>query len=231
MRLAADGSFAEEVQSAGEPGMFLVRGPSVFPGYKDAVDNRSALTEDGWLITGDLASLDPDGRIRVTGRAKDLIIRSGHNIDPALIEEAVASHPQVELCAAVGQPDPYAGEVPAVYATLRPGASLGADELEAYVAERIAEPPARPRHVYLMGEMPVTTVGKVFKPDLRRKAITRVFDAALGDAGLNARVEQVIEDKKRGLVARIAANGASDDTAVRDVLGPFPVPWEWADAS
>ncbi|MEM7351095.1 MAG: acyl-CoA synthetase [Acidobacteriota bacterium] len=179
-RLAGDGSFSQPAAS-GEPGVLLVRGPNVFPGYKDSSHDGSALTEEGWLITGDLASLDTEGRIRVTGRAKDLIIRSGHNIDPAWIEEAVESHPDIELCAAIGQPDAYAGEVPAVYATLRPGASVTASELEAYVAERIAEPPARPRHIYLVDELPITAVGKVFKPDLRRDAVRRVVEGELAD--------------------------------------------------
>ncbi len=198
MRLAADGSFAGPAE-LGEPGTLLVRGPNVFPGYKDASHDDDALTADGWLITGDLATLDTEDRISVTGRAKDLIIRSGHNIDPAIIEEAVESHPQVELAAAIGQPDAYAGEVPAVYATLRPGANLSTSELELYVADRIAEPPARPRHVYLLDELPVTAVGKVFKPALRRDATRRVVEAALADltkTGVELSLE--IRDRREG---------------------------------
>ena len=182
MRLAADGSFADQVPDGNsESGMLLVRGPNIFPGYKDASRDASGLTDDGWLITGDLASIDAAGRLSVTGRAKDMIIRSGHNIDPALIEEAVEGHPDVELCAAIGQPDAYAGELPAVYATLRPGATVSAEELEAFVAERIAEPPARPRHVYLVDELPMTAVGKVYKPDLRRDATLRVVERDLAE--------------------------------------------------
>ena len=74
--------------------------------------------KDGWLDTGDLASVDGDGFIRLAGRAKDLIIRGGHNIDPATIEDALLAHPDVTAAAAVGRPDPHAGEVPVAFVTL-----------------------------------------------------------------------------------------------------------------
>jgi len=78
----------------------------------------------------------------------------------------------------------------------------------------------------VLADLPKTAVGKVFKPDLRRRAITRVYDAALAEAGLAARVAEVAEDKKRGLVARIATTGTVEDDALRAVLGQFPPAWE-----
>lgn len=153
-----------------ESGMLLLRGPNITPGYRDSKHDINAFTEEGWLITGDLATRGEDGWLRVTGRVKDLIIRGGHNIDPVLIEEAVETHPSVALAAAVGQPDDYAGEVPVLYVTLRAGAESTEDELAAFVAERIAEPPARPRWIEILPEMPMTEVGKIFKPELRKRA-------------------------------------------------------------
>ena len=89
----------------GEIGSVLVRGPQVFPGYKDPQHNAGALLEEGWLVTGDLGYMNAENRLFLTGRQKDLIIRSGHNIDPASIEEIADAHPAVALSAAVGMPD------------------------------------------------------------------------------------------------------------------------------
>jgi len=88
-----------------------------------------------------------------------------------------------------------------------------------------------PRHVEVLDELPKTAVGKVFKPDLRKRAITRIYDAALAEAGLNARVSEVIDSKKRGLVARLERTGDVDEAQVGHVLGQFTRPWEWADAA
>ena len=85
-----------------------------------------------------------------------------------------------------------------------------------------------PRHIEILAELPKTAVGKVFKPDLRRRAITRTYDAALAGAGLPVHVTEVVEDKKRGLVARLAKTGAVNDAAVAPVLGQFSQAWEWA---
>ena len=104
-------------------GMLLFKSPNVFSGFLDPADNAQAFTADGWLVTGDLGWLDAQGRLNLSGRSKDLIIRSGHNIDPKVIEDALAAHPAVQLCAAVGAPDAYAGELPVAFVTLRPGAS------------------------------------------------------------------------------------------------------------
>ncbi len=104
-----------------EIGHLVIKGPNVFPGYKDEQANRGIWIDDGWLDTGDLARRDGDGRFWLTGRQKDLIIRGGHNIDPAVIEEALMRHPAVQMAAAIGRPDAYAGELPMAYVTLRSG--------------------------------------------------------------------------------------------------------------
>ena len=112
--------------------------------------------KDGWLDTGDLASVDADGFIRLAGRAKDLIIRGGHNIDPATIEDALLEHPDVTAAAAVGRPDPHAGEVPVAFVTLAAGSRLTADELEAWAADHVPERAAAPKHVEIVDEIPLT---------------------------------------------------------------------------
>jgi ethanolamine utilization protein EutP (predicted NTPase) len=99
-------------------------------------------------------------------------------------------------------------------------------ELMAYAAKHIHERAALPKHIEILAELPKTAVGKVFKPDLRRRAMVRVYNAALAEAGLAAHVAEVAEDKKRGLVARIATTGAVDDAALAALLGQFPPAWE-----
>lgn len=154
----------------GEVGHLILRGPNVGPGYTDPERNASLFTDDGWLITGDLARLDPDGYVWLAGRSKDVIIRSGHNIDPSLIEDTLTTHPDVLLCAAVGRPDAYAGEIPVAFVTLRAEATVTAEELTAWARDHIAERPAAPATVCILPDLPTTAVGKIFKPALRAEA-------------------------------------------------------------
>ena len=176
--LDAQGLATDQDMPAGQQGMVIFKSPNLFSGFVDPADNANAFTADGWLATGDLGYLDEHGRLNLSGRSKDLIIRSGHNIDPKVIEDALAAHPAVLHCAAVGAPDPYAGELPVVFATLKPGASATEAELLAFVRERVDEPPARPKSVTLLAVMPMTQVGKIFKPELRKLAVDAVASAA-----------------------------------------------------
>lgn len=180
--LDSDGDAADRDLPAGEAGMVLFKAPNVFSGFLDPADTARAFTGDGWLATGDLGWVDAEGRLNLVGRSKDLIIRSGHNIDPKTIEDALGAHPAVQLCAAVGAPDVYAGELPVVFATLRPGASASEAELLAFTAARVDEAPARPRAVVLIDVMPITNVGKIYKPQLRLAAACRVAEAAVDAA-------------------------------------------------
>jgi fatty-acyl-CoA synthase len=153
----------------GETGIIVIKGPNVSPGYT-AQERNPGTFEDGWLISGDLGSVDADGQIFLTGRAKDVIIRGAHNIDPAMIEEHLEAHPAVEISAAIGQPDAYAGELPIVYVTLKTGQEVTEAQISEYLKKRIAEPPAMPKRVVIIDEMPLTPIGKVFKPNLRARA-------------------------------------------------------------
>ncbi len=213
-----------------EVGEICVSNPGVFAGatYTEVEKNKGLYFDGTHLRTGDLGRLDADGYLFITGRAKDLIIRGGHNIDPAIIEEALMGHDQVSFVGAIGQPDAHAGELPCAYVELIKGATTSVAELMAYAKEHIHERAAQPKHIEILDELPKTAVGKVFKPDLRRRAITRTYDTALAEAKLAVRVVEVIEDKKRGLVARVSTSAAVDDAAVAAVLGQFSQAWEWA---
>jgi fatty-acyl-CoA synthase len=227
LRCDAAGAIVAEC-GTDEVGEICVRNPGVGADtYVEPGRNRGLLAEGGYLRTGDLGRIDADGYIWITGRAKDLIIRGGHNIDPALIEEALMQHPEVAFAGAIGQPDAHSGEVPAAYVELVAGGSVTPAALVAHAREHL-EKAAVPRHLEILPELPKTAVGKVFKPDLRRLAIARVFDAALEAAGAKARVGAVIEDRKRGLVA-VLAPGPDGPEDVSEALGRFLTPWQWAE--
>ena len=213
-----------------EVGEICIANPGVYSGatYTEPEKNKGLYVEDRFLRSGDLGRFDSDGYLYITGRAKDLIIRGGHNIDPAIIEEALMGHPSVSFVGAIGQPDAHAGELPCAYVEMAKGSATEVDDLLAYAAEHIQERAAVPKYIEVLAELPKTAVGKVFKPDLRRMAITRIYNAALADAGLPVVVQQVVEDKKRGLVAQLRKSGAAEDQSVTAVLGVFVNPWEWA---
>lgn len=183
VKLNEDGSPSEQEVEIGQSGVILYKGPNVFPGYIDEKATKEIFTHDGWLISGDLGFQDKREMIHITGRAKDLIIRSGHNIDPKMIEDAISHHPDVVLAAAVGAPDDYAGELPVLFVTLKDGASATADELMDYVTRHVDEAPARPKSITILKEMPLTNVGKIFKPELRLLATKKI---------LSNRVEKVL---------------------------------------
>jgi fatty-acyl-CoA synthase len=188
--LDSDGLPTAQTLPAGGKGMVLYQGPNLFSGYLDGAETARSFTPDGWLITGDVGFVDDAGRLHLTGRAKDLIIRGGHNIDPKVIEDALGAHPAVALCAAVGAPDAYAGELPVAFATLKPGSSASEAELLAFTAARVDEGPAKPKSITVLATMPVTNVGKIYKPELRTLATGAVVQALVDEvcaaAGVHA---------------------------------------------
>ena len=213
-----------------EIGEICVSNPGVYLGntYTDDSKNADLYHFGTHLRTGDLGRIDADGYLWITGRAKDLIIRGGHNIDPAEIEEALLIHPAVAFAGAIGQPDAHAGELPCAFVELVDGASVTEDALLEHCKIHVHERAALPKHMTILDELPKTAVGKVFKPDLRKHAITRVFNAALDAAESPARVVSVVDDKTRGLVAQVDLRGSASDDVGR-VLGQFANRWDVAE--
>jgi fatty-acyl-CoA synthase len=212
----------------GEVGVVAISGPNVFPGYKQAKFNKAAFVEPGWLNTGDLGRQDEDGYFWLVGRAKDLIIRGGHNIDPGQIEEVLHRHPAVALAAAIGKPDAYAGEVPVAYVQLKPGVSATGEELCDFAKSRVPERPAAPVEIFVVEKIPLTAVGKIFKPELRYDITVRALGEALKPLeveGISSRVTAGPHDS-HGLLARVevsAQDTAAAEAKVRRLLGAYPI--------
>ena len=223
--IGADGGW--EDLPPGTTGVLAISGPTVFPGYVVGRDEYGYVLDglgkliDGWLDTGDLARIDGEGFVHLSGRAKDLIIRGGHNIDPAVVEDALLAHPQVAAAAAVGRPDPHAGEVPVAYVSLTPGATVGEDELGSWARARVAEPAAAPKAVTVLDALPVTGVGKPNKLPLRADATRRAVLEAITEVSPHATVEVRIVDGT--VLVTVAMARGVDSAAVEAILSRYAI--------
>jgi Acyl-CoA synthetases (AMP-forming)/AMP-acid ligases II len=153
----------------GEPGELMVRGPIVMLGYHGNPEaTAEAIEPDGWLHTGDVATIDASGHVFVVDRRKDMIITGGYNVYPAEIERVLAAHPAVAMVAAGPVPDPIKGELACAYVVLVEGASTSEDELVAYAGEHLAAY-KRPRLVRFVDALPATSTGKIMRRELIKR--------------------------------------------------------------
>ncbi|MFB9313476.1 acyl-CoA synthetase [Nocardioides plantarum] len=224
VRVEEDGSWVDLPR--GQHGVLAISGPTVFAGYvvghgpDGLVLDAGSSVVDGWLDTGDLAWIDDDDFVHLTGRAKDLIIRGGHNINPATVEEALLSHPSVTGAGVVGEPDEHAGEVPVAFVTLSQDTTE--DELLAWASTRVAERAAAPRRVTVLDALPVTDVGKPFKLELRARAVQRAVAARLDDVPGLLEVRSVVED---GIVVAVVSLESTESAeAIGERLARLDVP-------
>ncbi|MFI8998662.1 class I adenylate-forming enzyme family protein [Streptomyces sp. NPDC053542] len=165
----------ERALPAGETGELWARGPQITDGYQGHPELTAEQYAGGWLRTGDIGRLDERGHLFLSGRAKDMLIYKGYNVYPLHLEDILAGHPAVAAAAVIGAPAADAGEIPAAYVVLRNGAAATADELLAYVAERVA-PYQRVREVHFTDALPVSAAGKVLKTALRERHAARAAE-------------------------------------------------------
>jgi fatty-acyl-CoA synthase len=208
-----------EACAPGETGIIALRGPNVSPGYSDPALNAGTFEGDGWLVSGDLGHVDASGRVFITGRAKDVIIRGAHNIDPATIEDALLQHPAVAVAAAVGQIDAYAGELPVAFVTLKTGAHADEEAIRTFVAPLVPEPAAHPKRVWIMPELPLTPVGKIYKPALKALAARHAIEERLGSLDPPAASEIAVADGATRAVVRVAGEPGSVRRVKEALLG------------
>lgn len=196
-----------------EVGIIAINGPNVFSGYLDPNHNEGVFIEIGgerWLNTGDLGRRDSKGYCWLAGRRKELIIRSGHNIDPKIIEDALLTHPAVSLTVAVGSPDAYAGELPVAYVQLRPGAAVTEADLLEHAARTIPEKAAIPKRIKISSSLPITAVGKLFKPALVEREIEETIRAEAAGIGATIASIRLDRDPRTGLRAVVEASEGAD---------------------
>jgi len=223
--LDPDGKYIRSA-SVAEIGTIVIRGPNVFEGYLSEEHNRSLWIEvDGakWLNTGDLGRQDAEGYFWLTGRSKELIIRSGHNIDPMLIEEPLLRHPDVQMAAAVARPDSHCGELPVAYVQLRAGATASEEALLEHARNNIGERAAWPKAIRVIDQMPQTAVGKLFKPALKKLEIRDALLRALSEAGLDNSQLELVEDPRAGLRVHVTVATTKCKQTAEEVLAHYSI--------
>ena len=227
-----NGNYVRDAET-NEIGVICVKGPCVFKGYVEDIHNQGIWVQGDWFNTGDLGRKDEDGYLWLTGRRKELIIRGGHNIDPAIIEEAMYKMEGVKVAAAVGRPDAHAGEVPVAYVEVS-DPSVTSDKLMSWAKDNIGERAAIPKEIVVIDQMPLTAVGKIFKPAMRWDATRRMYEqelAALGDLAEAVSVA-VGEDKIHGTkaVITVKAAGGVDPEVVKakvpEILSRYTIHYE-----
>ncbi len=202
-----------------EIGVVCISGPTAFKGYVEEQHNKGLWVKPGWFSTGDMGRMDKDGFFWLTGRLKELIIRGGHNIDPATIEEPLYKMGGIKMAAAVGRPDAHAGEVPVAYVELAEGSSVTEADIAQWAGTHIGERAAVPKEIYIVKQIPLTAVGKIFKPALRWDAVKRTYAkelVALGPLAQSVEIS-VSEDKVHGTTAviRIQAGKGADPEKIK----------------
>jgi fatty-acyl-CoA synthase len=238
----AENRFIREC-APGERGVLVASGAALAPGYVDQRFNAAFFVTGmpdhaRWANTGDLGTMDEHGNVWIFGRAKDVIIRGGHNIDPKLIEDVLIRHPAVQIAAAIGRPDAAKGEMPIAYVQLKPGATASVEELLELCREQVQERAAVPVQILITPQIPLTAVGKINKPALRADAMLRVareqaaivignagtFDVTVDESGVRSRVKLDIRTtiaEVTGLREQLgAAFGRYEFETMISVVGP-----------
>jgi acyl-CoA synthetase len=173
-----DPNNGSEITTPGEPGQPACKGPATCAGYYDDDEgNHELSTDDGWMLMGDLCTIDADGYLRVIGRTSDIIIRGGKNISAVQVEDHVATHPSVRLAAAVAMPDAVFGERVCVFVELAPGETLSLEELIAHLKALGVSPEMLPERLEVRDELPRSSGAKIAKGELRSE-----IQAALSEA-------------------------------------------------
>ena len=164
----------DRIVPLGSPGQLCTRGYSVMSGYWGELEKtRAVLGPDGWMHTGDLATIDEEGYCRIIGRSKDIVIRGGENISPREIEEYLHRHPDIRDVQVIGLPDPKLGEELCACVMLNPGAGISADGVREFCRGQIAHFKI-PRYVRFVEAYPMTTSGKVQKFILRQQILADI---------------------------------------------------------
>lgn len=168
--IAEDGADIDvPAEGASDPGELLIRGPQVMQGYLNRPDATAEMLDaDGWLHTGDVATVTHEGVFRIVDRLKELIKYKGYQVAPAVLEAVLLEHPSIADAAVIGAPDDDGQEVPKAFIVVQPGAEIDADAVMAHVAAHVA-PHEKVRKVEFIDAIPKTASGKILRKDLRAR--------------------------------------------------------------
>ncbi|BCJ86844.1 long-chain-fatty-acid--CoA ligase [Effusibacillus dendaii] len=165
-----------KIMPPGEPGELVVKGPQVMKGYWNNPEETAKTIRDGWLHTGDIATIDDDGYFYIVGRKKEMIITGGFNVYPKEVEEVLYQHSKVQEAAVVGIPDPYRGEAVKSFVVPKQGETVTEEELISFCRERLTAYKV-PRSIEFRDALPKTTVGKILKRTLVEQELERMKSA------------------------------------------------------
>ena len=166
-KLVDPDDYTREITAFGEPGELCVKGPQVMKGYSNRPDETAAVLKDGWLLTGDIATVDEEGYFTVVDRKKDMIITGGFNIYPREVDEVLFAHPKIREACAIGVPDSYSGERVKAFIVLKDGQTATADEIIDYCREKLVKYKV-PKYIEFVGDLPKSAVGKILRKELRQ---------------------------------------------------------------
>jgi len=228
-----DGNYVRDCE-VDEIGVVCIKGSCVFKGYLEDHHNKNIWPQDGWFNSGDLGRQDADGYFWLAGREKELIIRGGHNIDPALIEESIYKMDDVIMVAAVGRPDAHAGEVPVAYVEIAENSNITREDIMNWAKNNIGERAAIPKDVIITDQIPLTAVGKLFKPALKWDITKRLYTEELKTLGDLATIEQINvgENKLYGTSVSITLKASENvkleeiEKRVSKILALYPVHYD-----
>jgi long-chain acyl-CoA synthetase len=157
---------------AGERGELIVKGPQIMKGYKGKPEETANTLKDGWVYTGDIATMDDDGYFYIVDRKKDMIISGGYNVYPRDIDEAFYMHPKVQEACSIGIPDPTRGESAKVFIVLKEGETSTQAEMLEFAKTKLAVYKL-PTEVEFRKELPKTNVGKILRKELRAEELKK----------------------------------------------------------
>ncbi len=157
----------------GEPGELIIKGPQIMRGYWNNPEETEITLRDGWLYTGDIATMDEEGYFYIVDRKKDMIIASGFNVYPREIDEVLYKHPKIKEACTVGVPHEYRGETVKIFIVLKEGETATAEEIIEYCRENLAKYKV-PRSVEFRDELPKSAIGKVLRKELRKEEIEKM---------------------------------------------------------
>jgi long-chain acyl-CoA synthetase len=168
--------YNKEITDPGTPGELCIKGPQVMKGYINRPDETGQALKDGWLLTGDIATVDEEGYFTIVDRKKDMIISGGFNIYPRDIDEVLFSHPKVLEACAIGRPDAYSGERVKAFVVLKPGEEATAEEIIDFCKENLAKYKV-PKYVEFVDDLPKSAIGKILRKELKRMELAAISES------------------------------------------------------